>query len=176
MKINTIFLAGTMQGISRGTELVDQSYRIKIKELLNQYYPAIKIHCPLEIMYRKFGNKINELQTLISHLSKEPLILPKAIDHRLKEAAEAFHDLLNLVSTSDLLIAYLPNHEPSMGTAMEMLHAYKNNKQIISITDMKENLAILATSTVIISSLIEFEELLKNKRIETLCSFDVNYE
>lgn len=173
MNISSVFIAGTMQGINQGTRLVDQNYRFKIKELLNLYYPIITVHCPLEIMYKKFGSTINELQTLISKLSKETLIFPKEIDNRLKETTETFHELLNLVSISDLLIAYLPNQEPSMGTAMEMLHANKNNKPIICITDMKENLAILATSTVIISSLVEFETLLRNKIIETLCQSNV---
>lgn len=168
MNIKTVFLAGTMQGTNHGAKLVDQTYRTIIKELLNKYYPLIKVNNPLEIMYERYGSKINLLAVLISELSKESVIFPNEIDPQLLETTETFHDLLKLVSVSDLVIAYLPNHESSMGTAMEMLQAHKSNKPIISITDMNQNLAILATSTVIVSSLDEFETLLKNKWIETL--------
>lgn len=168
MNINSVFLAGTIQGTNRGAKIVDQDYRRVIRDLFNQYYPLIKIYNPLEIMYEKYGHKVNSLGLLISELSKESIIFPDKINPQLLETTQTFHDLLNLVSTSDLLVAFLPNHEPSMGTAMEILQAYRNNKTIIAITDMNQNLAILATSTVVVSNLNEFEILLKSKWIETL--------
>ena len=47
-----------------------------------------------------------------------------------------------------------------MGTAMEMWSAFAGGKTVITLSTMTQNLAILATSDIIIPSLNELPELL----------------
>ncbi|GGU09263.1 hypothetical protein [Streptomyces violascens] len=57
-------------------------------------------------------------------------------------------------------MAWLPGHEPSMGTAAEMLSAYRAGRTVVSITAMCQNLAVLACPTVTLPDLPAFQERL----------------
>ena len=81
----------------------------------------------------------------------------------LQTLVQTFHHLTDLAGQCDVCIAYLPDHEASMGTAMEMYSAWRNRREIITVTDMVQNLAILSCSTHIIRSLDDLGPLLARR-------------
>ncbi|WEV24373.1 hypothetical protein OYE22_03515 [Streptomyces sp. 71268] len=68
-----------------------------------------------------------------------------------------FHRLTRLAAESDVCVAWLPGHEPSMGTAAEMLSAHRAGRSVVAVTAMRQNLAVLACATVIVPGLDAFD-------------------
>jgi hypothetical protein len=164
----SFFIAGTMQGSSSGITFVDQGYRQEMRQIILRYHPNSVIHCPLIIMQQRFFETRESLYKLHAKLAEVEAIIPADTPPILQETFGAFHDLLRLAADSDVLVAYLPNHEASMGTAMEMLQAHQNHKPVITISGMRQNLAILATSTTIIPDFVHFESLLASGWLQSL--------
>ncbi len=131
-----IFIAGIIQGSKRGKEIHKQDYREKLKEVLSRYFDGWEVYCPVS-----------------NH--------PNSVDYTDEEAKETFMYHVDLVKSSDLIVAYLP--EASMGTAIEMWEAYKAGVPVWSITPMRENWVVRITSERIFGTIEELEEFLAQK-------------
>lgn len=161
-KVNTLtfFIAGTMQGSRKGIDVLDQSYRAELRDIITNRYPFCTIYCPYQIMLAKFSADFDILGAKYKSLVDcEPLYYDQYVSV-IGSVTQQFNELTEFAGKVDVLIAYLPDHESSMGTAMEMWSAYLNKKIVITISPMKQNLAILSTSTVIVPSISSFEKLL----------------
>lgn len=132
-KKNIIFIAGIIQGSKRDSGLYDQSYRERLKTLLEKFFPNHDVYCPVS-----------------NH--------PNCASYSDEEALKTFLYHIDLVRHSKLLVAYLP--EASMGTAIEMWEAYNHRVPVWTITPMKYNWVVRITSTKIFSSIEELEDYL----------------
>ncbi|MBC3991567.1 hypothetical protein H8N00_22340 [Streptomyces sp. AC563] len=54
-------------------------------------------------------------------------------------------------------MAWLPGHEPSTGTAAEVLSAHRAGRTVVTVTALRQNLAVLACATVIVPDLDAFD-------------------
>lgn len=164
----TFFIAGTIQGSRHGTKGVDQSYRSALQKLILRSYPDSVIHCPLELLRKRFEATLDQALAAYEQETTAPIVDGDEYGPIVSEIRSAFVDLVNLASRADVLVAYLPDHEASMGTAMEMWSAYSRDKVVISICSMTKNLAVVATSTVILPSIESFDSFLASARLEEL--------
>jgi hypothetical protein len=136
-----IFIAGIMQGSLKKRGMGNQNYRELIRQAILEVHPNYEIFDP----YSLFPDSVEYDET-------------RARQVLLKMAEEA--------GNSDLVIAYLP--EASMGTALEMVRAYDNNKPIISISPMAKNWVIQSFSRHIFPNIEEFSTWLRNGGIANL--------
>ncbi|MEV6683373.1 hypothetical protein AB0N09_41965 [Streptomyces erythrochromogenes] len=153
------FLAGTMQGARTGSDLVDQTYRERLTAALLARRPGAVVNDPGVVM----------AEWLAAHPGARPAhaaLADRAVLHHdrlapeLRELTVLFHRLTELAAASDVCVAWLPGHEASMGTAAEMLSAHRAGRTVVSITDMRQNLAVLSCSTVILPDLDAFTDWL----------------
>lgn len=156
----TFFIAGTMQGASSNMTVRNQDYRSAIKDIIRQHVPNNVIHCPYEILLGQFGNKIELVKQEFCSLNEHSILVPDSSPDLVRLYIQEFRRLTRLASVTDVLIAYLPGCEPSMGTAMEMWTAFEGGKTVVTISTMTHNLGILATSEIIIPSLDQLSVLL----------------
>lgn len=156
----SFFLAGTMQGASDDINVRNQDYRSAIKDIIRAHVPNNVVHCPYEILLGRFGNEIELVKREFHSLRQCSVLGRDTYPDVVRQYVHEFHRLTRLASESDVLIAYLPGCEPSMGTAMEMWSAFAGGKTVITISTMTQNLAILATSDIVIPSLGELPALL----------------
>ena len=143
---NRVFIAGTMQGANKGSAIWDQGYREEIPAIVRKHLPDAECFDP--------GSPV---QRYLQQVPPDPLsaaIPGSQVDRfqtgSIKGSAQAirtlFRDMTRKASESDLCIAYLPDHIPSMGTAMEMYSAHLGGATVVSITEMRHNLSILSIS------------------------------
>ncbi|MCG8673526.1 MAG: nucleoside 2-deoxyribosyltransferase [Pseudomonadales bacterium] len=161
MKPTSFFIAGTMQGSRSGDHQIDQNYRQEIESIILRVFPGAKINCPGKIMVERLQDQEVAIRRSHATLVAQPTIDTSKLDDPMQRLTQIFHDLVDLSAGSDVCIAYLPNHEASMGTAAEMFAAYRNQKPVITVTEMKQNLAVLSCSTAIIPSLDFLSEALE---------------
>jgi hypothetical protein len=154
-----IFIAGTMQGSGAGYEIVDQSYRGEIRQLVRKRFPKAEIVCPLEIMTAQFRENILRLTELHRSFPTDRAFRPAELGAPLSDVTDMFQNLVRLAGTCDVLIACIPGRAPSMGTAMEMWAAFTAGATVITITDLTQNLAIVSASTIIVPSLAGLRDL-----------------
>ncbi|MDO5580972.1 MAG: hypothetical protein Q4G69_07535 [Planctomycetia bacterium] len=125
-----IFIAGIMQGSIQEKSIHSQNYRKEIADKLRTKFPDAEIYDP-------FGNHQNSL------------------NYTDQTGKETFLKHNRMCGTDvDLLIAYIP--EASMGTAVEMWEAWKNNAKVISITPMIANWAVRFLSHAVYPDLSSF--------------------
>ena len=113
------FLAGVMQASRRDRFIESQEYRQKIAEALHQHVPHVEIIDP-------FATD------------------PNSVDYTEEEGRNTFLTNTRKAATVDVLIAYLP--VASIGTAMEMWHAFEANKYIVTVSPLEHNWGIKFTS------------------------------
>lgn len=162
-----IFISGIMQGGAKEMKVSDQSYREGITKILLEYYEDAQIIDPLDFMVTRFGQKQGELFSLFQNLNSQNVIYKESLPIEALEVTNAFNEIMDLVISSDILIAFL-GEKTSMGTAMEIWQAYKNRIPIITITSLKHNLSILSTSTLICETLDDFKEVISSQDIRKL--------
>ena len=124
-----IFIAGIMQGSTKGHGIQGQDYRQLIRE-------AVKIHHPDAEIVDPFS------------------LFPDSVEYDDRRAKQVLFAMAAEAGSADIVIAYLP--KASMGTALEMIRAYDHSKTIISISPMEKNWLIRAVSAKIFPSLNEF--------------------
>jgi hypothetical protein len=124
-----IFIAGVMQGSTKGHDIQGQDYRLKIREVIRIYHPDADIVDPFSLF-------------------------PDSVNFKDQRAKQVLFDMAGEAGSSDIVIAYLP--EASMGTALEMTRAHDNGKTIISISPMKTNWFIRSISKKIFPTLDDF--------------------
>jgi len=137
MKINTIFIAGVIQGSKKGKILHNQNYRKDLKKILNKYFPKAKIIDPVAVH-------------------------PESAYYTYDTGKKVFHKSIKEALSSDLVIAYLP--EASMGTAIEMWECYQRKVPVWTISPLKENWAVKFLSKKVFCSSKELESYLKRCR------------
>jgi PncC family amidohydrolase len=127
------FVAGIMQGSRQDDDICDQDYRTTIREIIARRYPDAEIICPLELY-------------------------PDSVGYGYEEGKQTFLELAGRAAQADVLVAYLP--EASMGTAIEMWHAYSAGARILTISPMADNWVIKFLSDRVFSTTEEFAEFL----------------
>ena len=160
-----IFIAGTIQGRETGYAIYDQAYRSKIQDVLRKYFPGSTVICPYALTHAQFGREIAQLSEMHRAYVLGSQLRPDEVGAPLTEVMAGFRELVRIASTSDLLIAYLPTHAPSMGTAMEMWAAFSNGVKVIAVTELTQNLAILSASTVIVRSIKQLAEYFESESV-----------
>ena len=124
-----IYIAGVMQGSTKGQGIQEQSYRQLIRDVIKTYHPNVEFVDPYSLF-------------------------PDSVKFDDKRSKQVLFEMAAEAGSSDIVIAYLP--EASMGTSLEMIRAYDNGKTIISISPMEKNWLIRAVSTKIFPSLDDF--------------------
>ena len=160
MSTESFFLAGLMQGARPGADLADQDYRRQLREVIKRHLPGAVVHDPVEILIGWFAADEGRLRAAHAALAGQPVIRQDELDPGVLELIDGFHKLTDLAAVSDVCVAWLPGREPSMGTAAEMQRAYLAGRTVVAVTEMRQTLAILACSTVILPDLAAFEEWL----------------
>jgi molybdopterin converting factor small subunit len=132
------FIAGIMQG-SRPDHLIgDQNYRARITAAVEKYWPGSRISDPYAMH-------------------------PGSVDYGMEQVRSTFESMTSLAGQADVVIAYLPT--ASMGTAIEMWTAYKANKYIIAVTELKHNWVVKITADEVVPDLTGLLELLESGRL-----------
>jgi nicotinamide-nucleotide amidase len=127
------FVAGIMQGSRQDDDICDQDYRTAIREIIVRHCPGAEVVCPLELH-------------------------PDSIGYGYEQGKETFLELAERAAQADILVAYLP--EASMGTAIEMWHAYSAGARILTISPMAENWVVKFLSDRVFPTTEEFAEFL----------------
>jgi hypothetical protein len=126
-----IYISGVMQGSIKGHGIQGQGYRQIITDAIRVQHPDAEIFDPFTAF-------------------------PDSVSFDQKRATEVLFFMSDEAASSDIVIAYLP--EASMGTALEMVRAYDNEKVVLTITSLQKNWFIWAISEKIFLSLDEFIE------------------
>jgi hypothetical protein len=153
----SFFLAGVMQGARSGRGLADQSYRTTLREAIHRYLPNALVHDPAERMWDNLQTSRERIRDAHAALLQVPTVVRSELDPALLELTRIFHRETATAGSCDVCVVFLPGNEPSMGTAAEMLTAYSTGKFVVAITEMRQNLAVLACSHLIVDSIENFE-------------------
>lgn len=129
------FIAGIMQGSKTETSLHEQSYRVVLKDAIQETFPDSTVYDPLE----RNRDSLNYLPTTGRRVFMT-------------------HNKM-CGSDVDALVAYLP--EASMGTAIEMWEAWKNGAAILTISPMDANWVVKFLSDAVYPDLERFLEALR---------------
>ncbi|MCE7003638.1 hypothetical protein LWC34_12490 [Kibdelosporangium philippinense] len=160
MSMGSFFLAGLMQGARQGADMADQDYRRQLREVIKRHQPDAVVHDPIEILVEWFAADQSRILSAHAALSDQSVIRRHELDPAMLELIEGFHKLTGLAAASDVCVAWLPGRETSMSTAAEMQRAYLAGSTVVAVTEMRQTLAVLACSTVILPDLAAFEEWL----------------
>jgi hypothetical protein len=114
-----IFIAGIMQGSRTDKEIDAQDYRYEITQILQSHIPGAEIIDPLALH-------------------------PDSVSYGPEQAKQTLLELAALAGQVDVLIAYVPS--ASMGTAIEMWHAYQGNAQVYTISPLTDNWVVRSLS------------------------------
>ncbi len=124
-----VFLAGIIQGSMVEPAIHAQDWRDPIKAALGEHYPAAEVYC---------------------HYSRHP----ESITYKMPEIRATLTDGIKRAAGSDLVIAYCPS--ASMGTAIEIYEAYRNNAVVLSITPLQANWVLRSYSDEMFTGTEEF--------------------
>ncbi|MFJ6522416.1 hypothetical protein ACIQJ4_29670 [Streptomyces filamentosus] len=160
----SFFLAGTMQGARPGSAVLDQSYRLALRSCIEERVPGAVVHDPGVLMARWEAGLRADVRAAHAALADTPVVRRRDLPPELVALTDMFHRLTLLAARSDVCVAWLPGHEPSMGTAAELLSAHRAGRTVVSITGMRQNLAVLACSTLILPDLDAFADWLDHGR------------
>ena len=138
----TFFIAGIMQGSFCEMALHDQSYRTKLARRLGEHFPDCRVYDPL--VHHANSVKYDDTQ------GRETFLM-----HNRMCGNEV-----------DVLIAFVP--EASMGTAIEMWEAWKNNAVVITISPLKANWAVRFLSHAVYPDLPTFFAALDSGEIAAM--------
>jgi PncC family amidohydrolase len=127
------FVAGIMQGSRKDDDICDQDYRTTIRGIIARQYPDAEVICPLELF-------------------------PDSVGYGYEEGKQTFLELAARAAEADVLVSYLP--EASMGSSIEMWHAYSAGARILTISPMADNWVIKFLSDRVFSTTEQFGEFL----------------
>ncbi|MDH6222497.1 hypothetical protein [Streptomyces pseudovenezuelae] len=165
----SFFLAGVMQGSRRAIDATDQSYRAALRGTIEETCPASVVHDPHELVLERYGDRVPEFRQALTAVADTPVVVRGRLDPQVLELLDTFHEMARLAAASDICVVWLPGHEPSMGTAAEMYAAFTAGRTVVTITDMRYNVAVLSCSTVILPDLATFSDWLA-KEGDPLCT------
>lgn len=158
------FIAGTMQGSRRDNIDVDQTYRREIESIIHECFPDATVHCPGRLMKQKLASQEAGIRDVLHTLTDQPTVNPPALPASIQALTACFHELTDLAGQCDVCIACLPNHQASMGTAIEIYSAWQQGRTVIAVTDMVRNLAMLSCCTHIVRNFGDLRTLLLDMR------------
>jgi len=136
-----VFLAGIIQGSIKEMEIHDQSYRTRVKRMIEENVPGAGVYCPIE-----------------NH--------PNSLGYSEQKGRDVFLRHNQQASEADVLVAFIP--EASMGTAIEMWEAHKAGKVVLSISPLDANWVIKFLPDRNFLSLSEFEEFAKSGEMKAM--------
>jgi hypothetical protein len=139
---------------------VGQEYRAALQTVILARYPDATVVCPLALLQGRFAGRLDQAVAAYEQETTGETLSAEKYSPIVAEIREAFCELTELAAQSDVLIAYLPNHEASMGTAMEMWSSWSHGRAVISITSMTRNLSIIGTSDIVLPSIESFDSFL----------------
>ena len=136
-----VFLAGIIQGSLAEARIHDQDWRTPIKRILNEHRPDADVYCHYSLHPNSITYELPEIQTTLAD--------------GFKQAAEC-----------DLLIAYVPS--ASMGTAIEIYEAARNNAIVLTISPMTPNWVLRAYSHRIFPDVEALEQFIATDGLDEL--------
>ena len=128
-----VFLAGIIQGSLAEARIHDQDWRTPIRRVLAEHLSDAEVYC---------------------HYS----LHPNSITYELPEIRATLADGFKQAADCDLLIAYVPS--ASMGTAIEIHEAARNNAIVLTISPMAPNWVLRAYSRRIFPDVEAFEQFI----------------
>lgn len=129
-----VYIAGTVTG-SNDRDVINQDYRKQIKAIVSRKFPAADIVDPMDYFH-------------------------DGLSFNIEQSVKCFAFCLASASNADMIIAYLP--EASIGTGMEIYEAFLKHRNIVIITPMTTNWALLFASDVLCESIEEFQRIFNN--------------
>jgi hypothetical protein len=126
-----VFIAGIMQGSRTDTDIGAQDYRSQIGQILHAAHPGVQVVDPLALH-------------------------PDSVSYTPEKAKQTLIDLVTLTGQMDALVAYVPS--ASMGTALEMWHAFQHDVPVYTISPMASNWVVRSLSTQVFDTLAAFAE------------------
>lgn len=160
-RARTFFLAGTMQGSRAGDGMSDQGYRQELRDLILACRPEAEIRDPGDLMAQWLHAEAAEIRAAHADLAGCEIVLRDELVSPLVRLTDVFDRLVSVSSQSDVCLAWLPDHEASMGTAAEMWAAHASGRCVVAVTQMRQNLAVLSCSDVIVPTLSDLAALLE---------------
>ncbi|MDP6545599.1 MAG: hypothetical protein QGH60_16575 [Phycisphaerae bacterium] len=136
-----VFLAGIIQGSLAEARIHDQDWRTPIKRILTEHRTDAEIYC---------------------HYS----LHPNSITYEMPEIRATLADGFKQAAQCDLLIAYVPS--ASMGTAIEIYEAVRNNAIVLTISPMAPNWVLRAYSHRIFPDTEAFEQFIATGGLDDL--------
>ena len=140
-----IFLAGIMQGSHRDAVLHDQSYRIRLREMLLVHLPEADVYDPLA-----------------DHTD--------SLSYDDEQGKSVFFHHNRLCGEVDVVIAFVP--EASMGTAIEMWEAFRHGRVVVTVSPLLHNWTVRYLSDVVYPDVESLETALREgelaRRIESI--------
>jgi hypothetical protein len=136
-----VIVVGILRGSRRGMRFHSQTYRKQIKALLDKHVPGVEIYSPIE--------------------SAQDMH-----DYGFVKGIEAFFDMVRRASQYDALVAYIP--EASMGSAIMMWEAYRNQRMVVAISPLEDNRTVKALSTALCKNMKEFTAFVTSGRFAAL--------
>jgi hypothetical protein len=135
------FICGIIQGSEQGLGVHRQSYRKRLRELIEANIPGAEVYCPVS-----------------RH--------PESPSYDDTKAFEVLEESVDIAKAGDLLVAYLP--EASMGSAIEMWEAKRAGVKVVTITALKHNWVVRYASDVILGTIDEFADFVKSPAMKEL--------
>jgi len=114
-----IFIAGIMQGSRDDSGIDAQDYRREIAQMVRRHVPGVEVLDPFELH-------------------------PSSVSYEPEQAKQTLLEMAALAGQADVLIAYVPM--ASMGTAIEMWHAYAHGRHVYTISPMSDNWVVRSLS------------------------------
>jgi hypothetical protein len=135
------FICGIIQGSQQGLGVHEQSYRTRLKEIIEANIPGAEVYCPVSMH-------------------------PDSPSYDDTAAFRVLEESVDVARACDLLVAYLP--EASMGSAIEMWEARRAGVKVVSITSLKHNWVVRYASDIIVADIGEFEDLFRGPVMKEL--------
>ena len=136
-----VFLAGIIQGSLADSTIHSQDWRDEFKAVLARHIPRAEVYC---------------------HYSRHP----NSITYPLPDIHATLTEGLAKAAECDVMIAYVPS--ASMGTAVEMYEAWRNNRVVLTVSPLAANWIIRAYSDRIFPVLAELEAFLASGELAGL--------
>ncbi len=124
-----VFIAGIMQGSRADKEIDAQDYRQEIAQILQNHVPHVQVVDPLALH-------------------------PDSVSYGPEQAKHTLLELAALAGQVDALVAFVPS--ASMGTAIEIWHAYQNNVPVYTISPLMDNWVLMSLSDRVFSDMATF--------------------
>ena len=125
-----IFVAGIMQGSRNDSGIDTQDYRHEIARMVRRHVPGVEVLDPFELH-------------------------PNSVSYGPEQAKQTLLEMADLAGQADVLIAYVPM--ASMGTALEMWHAYAHGRRVYTISPMSDNWVVRSLSRRVFPNMAAFE-------------------